>query len=149
VRLGDAQAATAWQAIRDVHAHLGGTPEQRVVAKLSVPIGRTLEMLAAAERLARRDGARFVGTSHAGSGIVRAGYVVDGSVDGLREGLEALRAEAERAEGSLVLEAAPAALKRAMDAWGKPRQALSVMRRLKAEFDPRGLMSPGRFVGGI
>jgi glycolate oxidase FAD binding subunit len=51
--------------------------------------------------------------------------------------------------GSLVLQAAPANLKARMDAWGKPGEGFDVMRRLKAEFDPRGLCNPGRFVGGI
>jgi glycolate oxidase FAD binding subunit len=67
----------------------------------------------------------------------------------VRDGIEALRREAEAAEGSLVVESAPAALKRHLDAWGKPGEAFSVMRRLKAEFDPRSFMNPGRFLGGI
>ena len=60
-----------------------------------------------------------------------------------------LRREAEALDGSLVLEAAPVALKRSLDAWGKPRDGAAVTRRLKAEFDPGALMNPGRFVGGI
>jgi glycolate oxidase FAD binding subunit len=52
-------------------------------------------------------------------------------------------------EGSLVLQDAPATLKARVDAWGKPGDGFDVMRRLKAEFDPRGLCNPGRFLGGI
>jgi len=36
-----------------------------------------------------------------------------------------------------------------MDVWGKAGEAFEVMRRLKADFDPRGLSNPGRFLGGI
>jgi glycolate oxidase FAD binding subunit len=63
--------------------------------------------------------------------------------------LEGLRREAEAAGGSLVLHAAPPPLKRQLDAWGEPGDGLPMMRRLKAEFDPRGLCNPGRYVAGI
>jgi glycolate oxidase FAD binding subunit len=36
-----------------------------------------------------------------------------------------------------------------IDAWGHPPAAIATMRALKAEFDPRGMLAPGRFVGGI
>jgi len=149
--LREEQGVAAWRAIRDVQAGLSGPVEQRVVMKIAVPIGKTLELFGAAEALARRQGWRDAITAHAGSGIIRVGYVLGGgaALEAVRDALERLRAQAEAAEGSLVLEAAPPALKRALDAWGKPRDGLSVMRRLKTEFDPRGLMSPGRFLGGI
>ncbi len=44
---------------------------------------------------------------------------------------------------------APASLKARVDAWGKPGDAFSVMEELKAKFDPQGLCSPGRFLGGL
>ena len=63
--------------------------------------------------------------------------------------LEGLRKEAQDAGGSLVLHDAPPPLKRQVEAWGAPGDGIDMMRRLKAEFDPRGLCNPGRFVGGI
>ncbi len=148
--LGGAQGAAAWQAIGDVQARMGVTSEESVVVKIAVPIGNTLHLLSSAERLARRNGWRGAVTAHAGSGIVRAGYLVEGAtLESLRDGLRALRGEAESADGSLVVETAPTALKRSLDAWGKPPEAAAVMRRLKVEFDPRGLLSPGRFLAGI
>ncbi len=36
-----------------------------------------------------------------------------------------------------------------VDAWGEPPAALATMRALKTQFDPRGVLAPGRFVGGI
>jgi len=44
---------------------------------------------------------------------------------------------------------APPELKRAVDAWGPPGDALGLMRRVKERFDPDRRLSPGRFVGGI
>jgi glycolate oxidase FAD binding subunit len=36
-----------------------------------------------------------------------------------------------------------------LDAWGSAGDALPVMVRMKQQFDPRGTLNPGRFVGGI
>lgn len=52
-------------------------------------------------------------------------------------------------EATCVVEHAPRAVKASLDAWGDVGPALAAMRRLKAELDPRGILNPGRFVGGI
>ena len=59
-----------------------------------------------------------------------------------RKGIEALG-------GSLVVEHAPLTEKRAMDIWGSGGDGITIMRRIKREFDPNATLSPGRFVGGI
>jgi len=147
--LDEAGGREAWRAIRELQA-AEATAEERVVVKIAVPIAETLDLLASAEGLARRHGWRGAVTAHAGSGVVRAGYLVPGGApEAIREGLRVLRCQAEGADGSLVVEAAPPALKRTLDAWGKVPGAASVMRRVKAEFDPRGVLCPGRFLAGI
>ncbi|MER3485465.1 MAG: hypothetical protein C4345_05310 [Chloroflexota bacterium] len=50
---------------------------------------------------------------------------------------------------SVTVLAAPPALKRGIDVWGESPQTLEVMRALKAEFDPKRVLNPGRFAGGI
>jgi glycolate oxidase FAD binding subunit len=35
------------------------------------------------------------------------------------------------------------------DAWGEVGPALAIMKRIKERFDPKGVLNPGRFVGGI
>ena len=39
--------------------------------------------------------------------------------------------------------------RRGLDVWGFDGDALGLMRRVKAQFDPAGTLNPGRFVGGI
>jgi glycolate oxidase FAD binding subunit len=51
--------------------------------------------------------------------------------------------------GGLVLVKASPELKRAVDVWGPPGDAIGLMRRVKERFDPGRRLSPGRFVGGI
>ncbi|MCJ2519643.1 MAG: hypothetical protein LN412_01675, partial [Candidatus Thermoplasmatota archaeon] len=51
--------------------------------------------------------------------------------------------------GNLVLERAPADLKDTLDVWGPRPPGFDLMSRVKAEFDPKGILNPGRFVGGL
>jgi len=45
--------------------------------------------------------------------------------------------------------AAPAEVKRRLDVWGPAPDALAVMCRIKTQFDPNGILNPGRYAGGI
>jgi glycolate oxidase FAD binding subunit len=69
--------------------------------------------------------------------------------DTVAEMLEALRSVVARSGGSVVVVAAPDELKPRLDIWGPTTDAFPLMRRLKEQFDPQGMMSPGRFVGGL
>ncbi len=60
----------------------------------------------------------------------------------------ALRRAAPAWSGSVVVLAAPPAVRDAVDAWG-PVSGLALMRRVKEQFDPDRRLAPGRFVGGI
>jgi glycolate oxidase FAD binding subunit len=52
--------------------------------------------------------------------------------------------------GSVVVNVMPPAARGTVDAWGTPPgSSLAIMRRLKANFDPKGLCNAGRFVGGL
>lgn len=58
----------------------------------------------------------------------------------------AARRLTEGAGGSAVILAAAPELKRAVGAWGAPPPTLDLMRRMKVAFDPKGTLSPGRYV---
>jgi glycolate oxidase FAD binding subunit len=51
--------------------------------------------------------------------------------------------------GSVVVLAAPLAVRALVDPWGPAPAGVEVMRRLKLELDPEARLAPGRFVGGI
>lgn len=63
--------------------------------------------------------------------------------------LSSLRSQAEAKGGNLAIWRAPAEVRTQLDVWGDPGGSLSLMRRVKAQFDPNGILNPGRFVGGI
>jgi glycolate oxidase FAD binding subunit len=71
-----------------------------------------------------------------------------GVTEDLRTALQTARNELERGGGSLVLLERPPGLAQ-LDAWGRAGDALPLMRALKQQFDPKGTLNPGRFVGGI
>ena len=52
-------------------------------------------------------------------------------------------------EGSVVVLEAPVEVKRRIDTWGAVGDALPLMRKVKEQFDPAGVLNPGRFVGRI
>jgi glycolate oxidase FAD binding subunit len=51
--------------------------------------------------------------------------------------------------GTTVVESCSSELKRRIDVFGDPPPSFELMRRIKQEFDPKGTLSPGRFVGRL
>lgn len=60
-----------------------------------------------------------------------------------------LRAEAKELGGSLVVLQAAPELREGLEVWGPLGPELRLMQGIKAQLDPKGIMNPGRFVGGI
>lgn len=58
--------------------------------------------------------------------------------------LAAARQSVESRAGAVVIERGPPELKRAVGVWGTPRLPAQVSSRLKALFDPNGVLAPGR-----
>lgn len=91
--------------------------------------------------------------SHFASGHVAFVFYRDGTFgesdfDGLASLIEDLRNASEE-HGVFVVEHAPAALKERVGVWGSTRGNRLIMEMLKKRFDPKGTLSPGRFVDGI
>jgi glycolate oxidase FAD binding subunit len=59
-----------------------------------------------------------------------------------------LRRIARALGGTLVVESARE-LKPQIDVWGPAGDDFEIMRKLKETWDPKGILSPGRFVGGL
>jgi glycolate oxidase FAD binding subunit len=82
---------------------------------------------------------------------VGAGYLRLESTDSsaLISALEDMRKKLETRGDSLVILRCPHEIKSKMDVWGSAGDALALMRSIKAQFDPTGVLNPGRFVGGV
>jgi glycolate oxidase FAD binding subunit len=82
-----------------------------------------------------------------GSAGVGTLYVAVGT-DAAPQFVGDLRRAANRFGGAVVILEGPPEVKEAVDVWG-PVRGLDLMRRVKEQFDPNRVLSPGRFVGGI
>jgi glycolate oxidase FAD binding subunit len=98
-------------------------------------------------RAADRDPDRPILQAHAGSGIVR-GHWADVTETRAAELRAVWRAQAERGQGSVVVERCPSAWKRSIPVWDAVPDGW-LMRTIKEKFDPRRTFNPGRFVEGI
>jgi glycolate oxidase FAD binding subunit len=72
-----------------------------------------------------------------------------GPDDATMEIVEQLRRRLGNAGGSVTVLQMSDGLRARFDAWDCRSDALPVMREIKRRFDPSGVLSPGRFVGGI
>jgi glycolate oxidase FAD binding subunit len=161
---GEAQEAF-WDAVRNFAprfgamgaASQGGVPgaagpdQGWALAKASLVLTAVPALLAAAEEARRRHGlAEVAATAEAGSGV--AHVFLAGPPERLTAALRDLREVAMQGgknAGHLVIEAAPLAVKRALDVWGPVGSSLRLMQALKQQFDPGRRLNPGRFVARI
>jgi glycolate oxidase FAD binding subunit len=84
--------------------------------------------------------------AHVSNGVVRARVAAGSDV---RRIVDVLRPELAARGGFLVVERAGPEAKRGLDVWGDAGDGVTLMRRLKATFDPRGVFARGRYVGGL
>ncbi len=80
------------------------------------------------------------------TGVLRASWPDETDVE---SALAKLRDAASRAGASLTIESCPLELKRQIDVFGDPPSSFPLMRRIKEQFDPNGVLSPGRFLGRL
>lgn len=133
----DTMGASFWTSYDHLLATAGG-----VILRLGTVPARLVDTLGAIH--AALPGAMVGGA--AGAGALRA-VVATADAATLVAALERLRATVADVGGGVIVERAPRALRERVDPWGPvAAPALAVMRALKGEFDPRGVLNPGRFV---
>ncbi len=146
---GDDQASL-WSGLRDFSRAVPGNDVWVVGLKIGVPISRVEELFRFAEKKAAEYKLDCAIVAHAGNGILYP-FFVDAArrIPELVRTINDLQYAAEQIGGNAIVEWAPWAVKEQVAVWGEPRAEWSLMRRLKAEFDPAGILNPGRFVGGM
>ena len=144
------ECAALCQAVTD----LGWDSADKPYASLKVSLlpSRLSEALAALDSVPRQ-GFRLGMVVGPGYGGLRLLLWADGEPTHLakeaRSYIASAQREVGRLGGHLVVERCPAAVKEGLDVWGEVPGGADVMRRIKAELDPKGMFNPGRFVEGI
>ncbi len=121
-------------------------PEGGVRMRLSVPVGEVAWAWREIESRARAAAIEIDVRASIGVGVLRAAFAGDESALPL---VRALRALAREHLGTLVVERCPTAMKAEIDVLGEPGDSQVIAQRLKARFDPHGIMAPGRFLGRL
>ena len=126
----DGDEANLWQRLQE-RIHTTAT-ESVITCKIGVLPTAAVEILTQVE----------LGLIHIGSGLGLLQLEDKNQVLKVRDRTQASR-------GFLTILEAPVAVKEQIDVWGYTGNALSLMRRIKEQFDSKNILSPGRFVGGI
>jgi len=129
-----------WQEARDFPLQA-----DRLVYRATVPRSSTFEVIQAVHNWSIADFRPEI-VSDVAAGIV---WISLGVNDLAAQWFTKLIAETRSHRGHAIIFAAPAHLKRGIDVWGPDPPTLSLMRAIKRQFDPQGLLNPGRFLGGI
>ena len=145
-----ALAPAAWSALADAARAAAATPA--AVMRFSVLptlVGETMEQGAGA---GRQRGLHTAWAADAGvGGVTAAVFSGEGHQDpaALAALLGEWREMAHAGGGHATLEWAPLAVKELVPVWDDLGAAARIMRGIKLQLDPRQILNPGRFAGGI
>jgi len=146
--LDGADRDEAWQALGEMAER--AFADVTAGMKWGVLPTQVSELMERGGAIARQSGLRAAFSAHAGLGIVQAVLgAAGGDAERLAQTLSEWRALVVAAGGHALVEWAPLAVKERIAVWDAPGPGHRIMREIKAELDPRGILNPGRFVGGI
>ena len=142
-----------WNALRDFSRDLVKRYPEYIALKSNFLISKCGQMMGSYEKIANGLGIDCAFVSHSGNGILNT-YVLGNQegrskTESMIKFIKKLTSEAAKNEGNLIIESSPPSIKKKVDPWGKSRSDAVIMRRIKKQIDPRGILNPGRFVGGI
>ena len=138
--LSESDEAEFWQG----HARLADD-DRGALLKVSVLPTELAETLGVIERLAGKRG--YIAAGRAGAGVFLLRITEEAQlqkrvIDGLRDALQMGR-------GSAVVVKSSPDLRTHVDVWGPIGDGLAVMKAVKQQFDPGGILAPGRGPGGL
>lgn len=150
VTIRGAEHASLWTALENLPLALLSKYPGLISVKANFPLSQYSELLSACEGMAKATGIDAAWAGHAGNGILYGHLLLPRDITGEENDLvnliDRITAEAVKRGGNLSLLRAPAGVKERIDVWGETRKDKLIMRRIKQEFDPAGLMNAGRFV---
>ncbi len=142
-----------WLNLSDRQALCGDQYTASIGVKLNYQFSAWKDIIKAADTILDFYNIEHAVMCHAGSGVCLLNLLMDQSdADFSHNAVAAIGELLEtvcQANGNLIILKAPADLKPKLPIWGAMRQDLPVIRRIKTQLDPSGIMSPGRFVANL
>ena len=137
----DTNEASLWESLPE---QIWTTPQQpAITCKIGVLPTTAVTTLTQLDTLTSSQG---LGLIHAGSGL---GLLRLDPATVTPQTIMEIRRYCQAQNGFLTVLEAPISLKQQLDVWGYSGNGLNIMRGIKQQFDPKNLLSPQRFVGGI
>ena len=142
-----------WLAVSDLDPTLNGKFPDLIKTKFNYRISEWKGIFEFVDHTLSQKNIEHAILAHAGSGICLSSLLMEpdsnGSMDKAIEAMEPLLKRSREAGGNMIIQRAPTRVKHRLKIWGDSGSDFVVMKRLKGQLDPSGIMCPGRFVGGL
>jgi len=141
-----------WLTLGELQATASRRFPSLVALQLNYPLSAWKTLFEIADRTLSQARFNYTMLCHAGAGLTLINLLpASPEIEerSLVDAVGSLLTECRNVGGNLVVQKAPADLKKDLPLWGAPGPDLLLMKRIKAEIDPLNLMNPGRFVGGL
>jgi glycolate oxidase FAD binding subunit len=153
VRLQDHAHLQFWLAVSSLDAALATTFSGLIRAKLNYRISEWKSIIEFVTHTLAQVNLKHAISANAGCGICTVSLLMEQNSDGLKnkavEVMGKMLEHSRQAGGNLVIQYAPDDMKKRLGIWGELPFDFAVMKRIKEQMDPSGMMSPGRFVDGL
>ncbi len=141
-----------WNALHTLLPRAREATAAATMVKAALPLTGVGPFLAKALGVAARYELPAAATAHAGSGIAFVYLLPSAATDAAARTAQAATEmihAGNNLAGRVSLPWCPTEVKRDVNPWGPLRDDFSLMKKLKAQFDPDRVLNPGRFVGGL
>lgn len=142
-----------WLAVSNLVSSVAGQFSGLISAQLNYPISEWKKILEFVKDTLSTRNIKYGILAHSGNGVCLVNLLMDkGDSEVMKNGVEAisaLLAQCHEAGGNLAVQSAPTDVKKDLPVWGETRPDFIVVKRIREQLDPSGIMSHGRFVGGL
>lgn len=142
-----------WLAVSNLVSSVAGQFSGLISAQLNYPISEWKKILEFVKDTLSTRNIEYGILAHSGNGVCLVNLLMKkGDSEVMKNGVEGIRAllaQCHEAGGNLVVQGAPTDVKKDLPMWGETRPDFIVVKRIREQLDPSGIMSHGRFVGGL
>ena len=148
--LDESAADSLWRSLAD----FGWQPVPRpaMTARVSLLPTKIAWVVESVRREAEAQNLRTAVLCHPGYGALSvAWFPLGGAIydDAIHRTLLNSRNVARAAGGRMTVDRCPLGVRQGIDVWDDVGDSLPIMRRMKEQYDPKGILNPGRFVAKI
>jgi glycolate oxidase FAD binding subunit len=148
-RLASENAESVWTRISDLQSWMPSRSPGVVILKALLPDASSEELMSRAEQEAENDKALLASFAQLGVGVLHLCLLSEAATPAISGLIRRLRSATESLGGVLIVERCHWDIKDRVDAWGSPGDDFAVMKKIKETWDPKGTLSPGRFLGRL